>query len=150
MAERRARVRSVYLDLYAHHAAQRQGIPGVYPRDPYPVMRSARPLGELRDQGGWTARHARYVRLSTLVREGLQQKGYQRLLADPCALLSSLTAFRLPAAMEFETLYETLFREGFVLYAGQQRLYREIFRIAVMGDLFTADIESLVDVFPAI
>ena len=52
--------------------------------------------------------------------------------------------------MAFETLYETLFREGFVLYAGQQRLYREIFRIAVMGDLFTADIESLVDVFPAI
>ena len=137
------------MDLYAHHAAQTRGIPAFTPA--IPILYALREaLGELRDQGGWTARHARYVRLSTLVREGLQQKGYQRLLADPGALSSSLTAFRLPPAMAFETLYETLFREGFVLYAGQQRLYREIFRIAVMGDLFTADIESLVDVFPAI
>lgn len=149
LTARRAPARSVYLDLYAHHAAQAHGIPAFTPA--IPILYALREaLGELREQGGWQARHTRYVELSTIVRAGLQRKGYQRLLRDPAALSSSLTAFRLPPAMTFETLYETLFREGFVLYAGQQRLYREIFRIAVMGDLHREDLESLVDVFPAI
>lgn len=149
LAQRRAAARSVYLDLFAHYAAQTQGIPAFTPA--IPILYALREaLCELRDLGGWQARRTRYVELSTFVRDGLARKGYQRLLSDPGALSSSLTAFRLPSAMTFESLYETLFREGFVLYAGQQRLYRQIFRIAVMGDLQNADIASLVDVFPAI
>jgi aspartate aminotransferase-like enzyme len=35
-----------------------------------------------------------------------------------------------------------------VIYAGQQRLYGAIFRIAVMGHLTTEDVAELVAAFP--
>jgi 2-aminoethylphosphonate-pyruvate transaminase len=85
LAERRAPARSVYLDLFAHHAAQTRGIPAFTPAIPilYALQQA---LSELRDQGGWQARHARYVELSTLVREGLWKKGYRVCcpIAVPC------------------------------------------------------------------
>jgi 2-aminoethylphosphonate-pyruvate transaminase len=43
----------------------------------------------------------------------------------------------------YERLHDELKRAGFVIYAGQGSFAGEIFRIAVMGDVTSGDIERL-------
>jgi 2-aminoethylphosphonate-pyruvate transaminase len=99
-------------------------------------------LVELRAQGGWTARRARYRELAGQARETLQALGVEPLL-DPSESSCALTAYRLPDGFGYERVHDGLKRWGFVIYAGQGALVAEMFRISTMGDITRYDMERL-------
>ncbi|CAB3758693.1 2-aminoethylphosphonate aminotransferase [Paraburkholderia solisilvae] len=106
-------------------------------------------LRELADEGGWSARHARYAALAEQVRAGLAARGMASVLA-PHESSVVLRAYRLPAGVSYPHLHDALKSRGFVIYAGQGGLSAELFRISTMGDIHAADIERLLQSFDAL
>jgi 2-aminoethylphosphonate-pyruvate transaminase len=103
-------------------------------------------LRELDDEGGWTARHARYAALAEQVRAGLATRGIAPAL-PPEQSSVVLRAYRLPRGLSYEQLHDGLKARGFVIYAGQGGLSAELFRISTMGNLQAADMERLLQGF---
>ncbi|APR39088.1 2-aminoethylphosphonate aminotransferase [Paraburkholderia sp. SOS3] len=103
-------------------------------------------LREMADEGGWTARHARYAALAEQVRAGLAARGMASVLpADQSSVV--LRAYRLPGGVAYPQLHDALKARGFVIYAGQGGLSAELFRISTMGDIHAPDIERLLQGF---
>ncbi|MDQ7977089.1 2-aminoethylphosphonate aminotransferase [Paraburkholderia sp. SARCC-3016] len=103
-------------------------------------------LREMADEGGWTARHARYAALAEQVRAGLAARGIASVLpADQSSVV--LRAYRLPGGVAYPQLHDALKARGFVIYAGQGGLSAELFRISTMGDIHAPDIERLLQGF---
>jgi 2-aminoethylphosphonate-pyruvate transaminase len=148
LAEPRRPPAGVYLDLVSNHRAQEDGYPQFTPAVQSLIALDAS-LADLNAAGGWQARRDRYRQLSARVRDGFAAAGVEALL-PPEENAASLTSFRLPHGHDFEELFRTLSDSNFVIYPGQRELYREIFRIAVMGDLSDADITELIDVMGTI
>jgi 2-aminoethylphosphonate-pyruvate transaminase len=141
--------RSLTLDLalWADHQ-QRRSTPFTPPVNSVLALDQA--LKELAAGGGWKARHARYRRLADRVAATLSELGVQPLL--PAAERSCvLRAYLLPEGMDYATVHAGLKRHGFVIYAGQGDLARQIFRVSTMGDISGYDLgrllAALTDVF---
>lgn len=135
--------RSLYLDLFRYYQEQEKGS-APFTQAVHACYALAEALRELEDSGGWRARHAHYRALSSRVFEGLRAQGVAPLLEIEAPSSAILTAYRLPPGHAYRELHDSLKAEGFVIYAGQGGpLGKEIFRIAVMGDLGRADIDAL-------
>ncbi|SAK98281.1 class V aminotransferase [Caballeronia pedi] len=106
-------------------------------------------LREFEEEGGWRARHARYARLAEQVRAGLASLGIDSALS-PEESSVVLRAYRLPAGVTYETLHDALKAKGFVIYAGQGGLSKELFRISTMGALDANDMDRLISSFVAL
>jgi 2-aminoethylphosphonate-pyruvate transaminase len=133
---------SVYLDLHKHAEAQALGsAPFTLPTHVMAAFDVA--LGELEDEGGWKARRATYRERSLRVRSALRELGVTTLLDDPSVYGATLTSFRLPEGRTYDDLHRHLKRDGFVIYAGQGKFDGAIFRIAVMGELDSPDLDRL-------
>jgi 2-aminoethylphosphonate-pyruvate transaminase len=139
---------SVYLDLFRHHEAQREGYPLFTPavQSLYALQEA---LAELEESGGWESRHRHYQELSELLRDGLRECGSPLLLKDEGCHSAILSSFLLPEGVEFKPLFEHLKRCGFVIYPGQHWLAATIFRVAVMGDLSRQDVDHFLRSFRA-
>lgn len=133
--------RAYYLDLVALAREQeRRGTPFTPSVHAYYALVEA--LAETADQGGWAARNKRYLKHGQRIADALRQLGVEPLLRDEeCSVV--LRAYRLPAAGGYPALHDKLKAAGFVIYAGQGPLARDIFRISVMGDVHDADIDRL-------
>ncbi|GAB2902229.1 2-aminoethylphosphonate aminotransferase [Paraburkholderia jirisanensis] len=106
-------------------------------------------LRELTDEGGWSARHARYAALAEQARAGLAARGIGSALpAQESSVV--LRAYRLPAGVTYARLHDALKARGFVIYAGQGGLSAELFRISTMGDIHAPDVERLLQSFDAL
>ncbi|WP_017233751.1 2-aminoethylphosphonate aminotransferase [Pandoraea sp. B-6] len=103
-------------------------------------------LRELNDAGGWQARHAHYGALAEQVRAGLAALGIDGAL-PPGESSVVLRAYKLPTGVDYPRLHDWLKADGFVIYAGQGGLSKELFRISTMGNLTTADIDRLLASF---
>jgi 2-aminoethylphosphonate-pyruvate transaminase len=103
-------------------------------------------LRELADEGGWTARHARYAALAEQARAGLAERGIESVL-PPQQSSVVLRAYRLPAGVSYVQLHDALKARGFVIYAGQGGLSAELFRISTMGNIHPADVDRLLQGF---
>jgi 2-aminoethylphosphonate-pyruvate transaminase len=103
-------------------------------------------LRELADEGGWTARHARYAALAEQARAGLAERGIESVL-PPQQSSVVLRAYRLPAGVSYVQLHDALKARGFVIYAGQGGLSAELFRISTMGNIHPADVNRLLQGF---
>ncbi|MCE3553463.1 2-aminoethylphosphonate aminotransferase [Pseudonocardia sp. RS11V-5] len=101
-------------------------------------------LAELREEGGWRARHQRYARYADAVGDGLRAVGVAPLIPDGTSSVV-LRSYRLPETVGYADLHDGLKDEGFVIYAGQGELAKSIFRISTMGDLHDADVERLAE-----
>ncbi|CAN0626214.1 2-aminoethylphosphonate--pyruvate transaminase [Burkholderia multivorans] len=106
-------------------------------------------LREFDEAGGWRARHARYAALAEQARAGLAARGMPLVLPDGASSVV-LRAYRLPSGVSYEQLHDGLKARGFVIYAGQGGLSKELFRISTMGAIEAADIERLLDGFDAL
>jgi len=106
-------------------------------------------LREFDEAGGWRARHARYAALAEQARAGLAARGMPLVLPDGASSVV-LRAYRLPSGVSYERLHDGLKARGFVIYAGQGGLSKELFRISTMGAIEAADIERLLDGFDAL
>jgi 2-aminoethylphosphonate-pyruvate transaminase len=96
-------------------------------------------LAELLEEGV-AARIARYRRAAEHLRGGFAALGLECVLPPPLRS-NSLTALWLPGGFTYAALHRGLKARGFVIYEGQGRLQREIFRVANMGHLTLADFE---------
>ncbi|MBR8302312.1 2-aminoethylphosphonate aminotransferase [Burkholderia dolosa] len=106
-------------------------------------------LREFDDAGGWRARHARYRALADRVQAGLAARGMPLVLPDGASSVV-LRAYRLPQGVTYEALHDGLKARGFVIYAGQGGLSKELFRISTMGAIEAADVDRLLDGFTAL
>lgn len=133
---------SVYLDLSRHAAEQAKGsTPFTLPTHVTFAFQAA--LAELAEEGGWKSRRDVYRTRSTRVRNVCKESNAPLLLESEDAYGCTLTSFRLPAGVTYESVHARLKADGFVIYAGQGKFDGAIFRIAVMGDLATSDIDRL-------
>jgi 2-aminoethylphosphonate-pyruvate transaminase len=140
--------RTYYLDLarLAKLQAQR-GTPFTPSVHAYYALVEA--LREFDEQGGLRARHARYAALAEQVRSGLASRGIASILpAEQSSVV--LRSYALPAGIGYETLHDGLKRQGFVIYAGQGDLSKQLFRISTMGEINAADIERLLGAFDSL
>jgi 2-aminoethylphosphonate-pyruvate transaminase len=103
-------------------------------------------LREYREQGGRSARYARYAALAEAVRSGLAGLGINSVI-PPQESSVVLRAYSLPAGVPYARLHDTLKADGFVIYAGQGNLSKNLFRISTMGELAAADIDRLLHSF---
>ncbi|CAG9240868.1 2-aminoethylphosphonate--pyruvate transaminase [Burkholderia diffusa] len=103
-------------------------------------------LREFDEAGGWRARHAHYKALADQAQAGLAARGMPLVLAEGASSVV-LRAYRLPQGVTYETLHDGLKARGFVIYAGQGGLSKELFRISTMGAIHAADVERLLDGF---
>ncbi|CAI8693222.1 2-aminoethylphosphonate aminotransferase [Burkholderia pyrrocinia] len=103
-------------------------------------------LREFDEAGGWRARHAHYKALADRVQAGLAARGMPLVLPEGASPVV-LRAYRLPQGVTYETLHDGLKARGFVIYAGQGGLSKELFRISTMGAIGAADVERLLDGF---
>ncbi|MGS0890934.1 2-aminoethylphosphonate aminotransferase [Burkholderia stagnalis] len=106
-------------------------------------------LREFDEAGGWRARHAHYKALADQVQAGLAARGMSLVLPEGESSVV-LRAYRLPQGVTYETLHDGLKARGFVIYAGQGGLSKELFRISTMGAIEAADVERLLDGFTAL
>ena len=128
--------RSLYLSLAVHHEAQeRRTVPFT------PAVQLAyaldEALAELLEEGV-ANRIARYAAAARLLRDGFERLGLGFVL--PAERRSnSITALWLPEGRTYAALHDGLKARGFVIYEGQGRLARDIFRVANMGRLTAGD-----------
>ena len=130
--------RSFYLALPIHHEAQeRRTVPFT------PAIQLAyaldEALAELLDEGV-DGRIARYAAAAAQLRAGFTRLGL-RFLLPPELRSNSITSLSLPAGRTYAAIHDGLRERGFVIYEGQGRLAREIFRVANMGHLGSADFD---------
>ena len=97
-------------------------------------------LAELLEEGV-AARVARYARAADRLRAGFTRLGLECVLA-PALRSNSITALRFPAGHTYRALHDGLKARGFVVYEGQGRLAREVFRVANMGHLGPDDFDA--------
>ena len=133
--------RSVYLDLRTHWLEQEKDSCAFTPAVPV-LYALDEALSEFFEQGGQHARRDRYLALATMVRARMAGLGVAAYLTGG-PLASALTAFALPAHTTYQALHDRLRAAGFVIYAGQGGLSREIFRIATMGEVTVDDLDRL-------
>lgn len=134
--------RSVYLNLPAIHAAQ---VRGTVPFTAAVQIAYAfdEALAELLEEGVAT-RIARYRRAAHHLREAFAAMGLQFVL-PPAVRANALTSLWLPEGTTYAAIHDELKARGFVVYEGQGRLQREIFRVANMGHLTLADFDRFLD-----
>ncbi|KVK73106.1 2-aminoethylphosphonate aminotransferase [Burkholderia cepacia] len=106
-------------------------------------------LREFDEAGGWRARHAHYKALADQAQAGLAARGMPLVLPEGESSVV-LRAYRLPQGVTYETLHDGLKARGFVIYAGQGGLSKELFRISTMGAIASADVERLLEGFTAL
>ncbi|HYC22847.1 MAG TPA: aminotransferase class V-fold PLP-dependent enzyme [Candidatus Bathyarchaeia archaeon] len=134
--------RSVYMHLPAHHAAHEQGsVPFTAAVQVFYAFDEA--LDELLEESV-TARIARYAGAAHQLRRGFARLGLERLLPEELCS-NSITTLALPPGQDYPGLHDRLKADGFVIYAGQGRLSRSVFRVANMGALEREDFVRFLD-----
>jgi 2-aminoethylphosphonate-pyruvate transaminase len=140
----KGRARSVSLDLLA----QWEGLEGNgqfrFTPPTHALLAFARALEELREEGGVSARAARYRANHETLRAGMRRLGFAEYL--PAERQSNIiTAFRYPddPNFKFEEFYHRLRTRGFVIYPGKLN-QADCFRIGTIGRINEKNVEDLV------
>jgi len=130
--------RSLYLSLGVQYEAQ---LRGTVPFTPAVQLAYAldEALAELLEEGV-AGRVGRYARAAAQLRTGFERLGLGFVL-PPELRSNTITSLWLPHGRSYADLHDALKRQGFVMYEGQGRLAREIFRVANMGQLQPADFD---------
>ena len=129
---------SVALDLDAYLETDTTAVPPFTPA--IPALASLDVALDRALAEGIRGRRERYAARCALLDATLERLGMTQLVAAE-ARSHSIRSVRLPAGVSFAALHDSLREAGFVVYAGQGALAREIFRIACMGELEIADLE---------
>lgn len=132
----KVRPRSLYFDIPANLKGQKEGRPLFTPAVQvfYALDRA---LDELIREG-LRNRIKRYKNLADALRRGFKDCGLEYLV-DPVYRSNTITALRLPKGISYDRLHDALKAKGFIIYAGQSKLRKIIFRVANMGQISAAD-----------
>ena len=137
--------RSLSLDLYDQWETMEKGHGKWRFTSPTHVVRAfMQALTELKEEGGVTARHARYQENHRTLVEGLRKLGYRTLLPDEWQS-PIITSFYYPSAsFDFNAFYQSLKAKGFVIYPGKIS-QADTFRIGNIGDVYPEDFRRLTE-----
>ena len=134
--------RSMYLHIPTLWESQEKGTVPFTPSIPiFYALEAA--LEELLEEGV-QGRIARYRKAAEILRSGFREMGLKPYLPEKL-LSNTITTLYLPTGFDYQTLHDGLKENGFVIYAGQERLKGEIFRVANMGELTRKDLEGFLD-----
>ena len=131
---------SVYLSLYDQYTHMRTTGQMQFTPPVQIVYALRQALLEYQREGG-RARYQRYVRNWRVLRQGLQEMGFQFLL--PARLESRILTTVLEPAdphYDFDRMHDLLRERGFTIYPGKLG-ERSTFRLANMGDLHPSDMK---------
>jgi len=131
--------RTLYLDL-TRYCREQDARSTPFTQSVQAFYALAQALRELAVQGGWRQRHEHYRLLAHQVRQGLGRLGIRPLLPEQTTSVV-LSAFYLPDHVSYAQLHDGLKLRGFVIYAGQGALARNIFRVSIMGAIQAADMD---------
>jgi 2-aminoethylphosphonate-pyruvate transaminase len=134
--------RSHYLNLHKNHQAQEKGDTLFTPAVQIHYALDAA-LDELLEETV-KGRIKRYGQAAAMLRKGFQEMGLEFIVPET-RLSNTLTALKLPEGITYTGLHDRLKEKGFVIYAGQKKLSKSIFRIANMGDITTEEFQRLLD-----
>jgi 2-aminoethylphosphonate-pyruvate transaminase len=135
--------RSLALDL----VAQYEGLEGDgqfrFTPPTHALLAFHQALRELEQEGGPTARGARYERNRRIIAEGMRTMGFRSYLREEVQgpIISSFFYPDHPA-FEFEQFYQALSRRGYLIYPGKVA-QANCFRIGHIGRLEEADFRGL-------
>ena len=138
--------RSVYLDLYNHHATQEQDNTPFTPAVQV-LCAMEQALAELETEGVGR-RIERYAENARVLRAGMGRLGFEILVAAG-ARSNILTTFRLLPGLAYDPLHDAMKRRGYIIYAGQGDIRTYAFRVSNMGTLTPADMRGGVEAFAA-
>jgi aspartate aminotransferase-like enzyme len=135
------RPRSFYTNLYQQYdyfekTGQMQFTP---PVQVVYALRQA--IKELREEGGVRKRYARYSRSWKTLRKGLEEMGFELLLA-PEKEARILVTVKEPADrnFSFNKMHDELYKQGFTIYPGKLD-DKDTFRLSVLGAIGERDIK---------
>lgn len=144
LAQCKGNARSLSLDAYDQWSVMEKGGGKWRFTSPTHVVRAfGEALYELGLEGGIERRHARYRANHLLLVEGMEALGFSCVVEE--ALQSPIiTSFYSPLSpsYSFETFYEKLKNDGFVIYPGKVSNI-DSFRIGTIGDVYPEDITYL-------
>ncbi len=137
--------RSLVLDLYAQYQTfEEHDGKWRFTSPTHVVYAFAEALRELEQEGGVTARTHRYQANETLLREGMQNLGYE-LVIDETVQSPTITSFKYPTVdFNFQAFYEYLKNRGFIIYPGKVSKC-DSFRIGNIGEVSADDINRLLN-----
>ncbi len=137
--------RSLVLDLYAQYQTfEEHDGKWRFTSPTHVVYAFAEALRELEQEGGVTARTHRYQANETLLREGMQNLGYE-LVIDETVQSPIITSFKYPTGdFNFQAFYEYLKNRGFIIYPGKVSKC-DSFRIGNIGEVSADDINRLLN-----
>lgn len=101
-------------------------------------------LDQLDEEGGVMARHRRYQTLCQILRDGMESLGFQPFL-PPELQAPVIVTFKLPRAtgFTFETFYQQMEQEGFILYPGKLT-EQPSFRVGCIGAITEATMHQAI------
>lgn len=135
-------VGSVYLDLHAYYAGQHGDGYSPFTQSVQVAFALREAISEMQETGGWQARRETYRSRAATVHAVLESLGVKTLL-DENEYSCVLRSYLLPNGITYAALHDDLKALGFVIYAGQGELAKQVFRLAYMGDIQQSDLDSL-------
>ena len=147
MEQLEGNARSLSLDMYAQWKAMQDGHGKWRFTSPTHTVRAfMQALQELEQEGGISARAARYRQNQRILVSGMRALGFSCLL-DERYQSPIITSFLNPShhAYRFDEFYHRLKHEGFVIYPGKVT-GADTFRIGNIGDIHPQDIQRLLEV----
>ncbi|MHC1768739.1 MAG: 2-aminoethylphosphonate--pyruvate transaminase [Verrucomicrobiia bacterium] len=139
--------RSLSLDLLGQYQEFERSGQFRFTPPTHTILALARALDELDQEGGRTARLARYADNHELLLDGMRKLGIQPFLrkdVQSCII----TAFHCPKDphFSFRDLYHLLSDEGMIIYPGKLTA-ADTFRVGSIGRIFPADVLQLLAAF---
>ena len=140
----RGRARSVSLDLLEQWEGLERNGQFRFTPPTHSLLAFAKAIEELRDEGGISARAARYRANHMALRNGMRSLGFVEYLPEE-RQSDIITAFRYPEDRNFifENFYRRLHGHGFVIYPGKLS-HANCFRIGTIGRITQENVKSLV------
>ncbi|MFD1387236.1 2-aminoethylphosphonate--pyruvate transaminase [Oceanobacillus oncorhynchi subsp. oncorhynchi] len=136
---------SLSLDLYDQWKEMNKDGKWRYTSPTHVVAAFSKAIDELMAEGGVPARHQRYQRNNQLLREGLEQLGFQPYITEQ-RQSPIITTFLFPnETFAFADFYHYVKERGFVLYPGKLTEINT-FRVGNIGEVYEEDIKRLCNV----
>eukprot|EP00397_Hematodinium_sp_SG-2012_P043303 GEMP01048114.1.p1 GENE.GEMP01048114.1~~GEMP01048114.1.p1 ORF type:complete len:405 (+),score=58.03 GEMP01048114.1:59-1273(+) len=100
-------------------------------------------LNEFDEEGGWTARGARYAACYNVLKRGMEEMGFKFYVPEDCrGYIVSTFVSPTHRNWDFTFFYEELGRKGYVIYPGKLSKI-DSFRLGTIGHITPQDVEDL-------
>ncbi len=149
LLKQKGHARSLSLDLHDQWQTMHKTGKWRFTSPTHCVRAFLQALTELEEEGGVQARYERYSTNQSQLVEGMKYLGFDTLV-DAKDQSPFITSFTYPSAdFNFNTFYNQLKSQGFVLYPGKIS-NADSFRIGTIGEIYPEDISRLITTIKAI